>query len=187
MKIKLKDAVLALFLISLGILTRTIFHVGPNIEFVTAVSLAAGYFIKNKALAMSVPLFTLFVSDIIIGNTLIYLFTWSSFFVSTILGVVFSKKDLFKINNKFAKNALMGEGLGIVSTLIFFFWTNFGVVLTTNMYEKNLTGVISSYINGLPFLLNQLLSNLLIVPVIFLGVTLAYMQKYKELNMKSAS
>ncbi|KKQ36309.1 MAG: hypothetical protein US52_C0002G0002 [candidate division WS6 bacterium GW2011_GWA2_37_6] len=56
---------------------------------------------------------------------------------------------------------------GIISTVIFFLWTNFGVVLTTSMYPKTIEGLGQSYINGLPFITNQLAGNLIIVPALF--------------------
>ncbi len=184
---KIKDIIIAISLIVLCVLTRTVFHVGENVEFVTAASLAAGYFMVNKKLSFVVPLGIMLVSDVIIGNTIIYIFTWSGFFVSTMLGIGFSGKNPLKLKNEFLKNALTGEGLGIVSTLIFYLWTNLGVVITSNMYEKSISGLMLSYVNALPFLANQLYSNMILVPIMFLLVTSAsYLKAEKaELSLKA--
>lgn len=154
-----------LAIIVVGVFTRTIFHLGHNIEFITAISLASGYFFVNKKLAFLSTLLTLAISDLIIGNSIIFIFTWSAFLFGTLLGVFFSEIDLTKY--KFIKLVVGAEIAGILSTIIFFLWTNFGVVLTTNAYQKNLEGVMQSYINALPFLRPQMSANIIIVPLIF--------------------
>jgi len=40
------------------------------------------------------------------------------------------------------------------------------------MYSKDLNGLLNSYFNAIPFLKNQLLGNLIFVPLIFLGAGL---------------
>jgi hypothetical protein len=143
------------------LLTRTVFRIGYNVEFVTAFSFAAGFFFKDRFSGYLVPIAALFVTDIIIGNTIIAVFTWSGFLFPVILG---------KIVNKFSNsksNFIINEFSGIVSTFFFFFWTNFGVVSTSKMYTKDLAGLADSYINGLPFLYNQILGNIILVPCVF--------------------
>lgn len=157
-----KDIILAGILLTLGILTRTYLHIAPNVEFVTAITIASGYFIKEKRLAGAVILGIMLVSDLIIGNSNIFLFTWTGFVLPLVLGVVVSKKSL-----GFAKKLVTVEASGILATIFFFLWTNFGVVLTTNMYSKDLSGLLASYVNALPFLANQLVGNLIFVPLIF--------------------
>lgn len=159
----IQDLLLGLALISLGILTRTIFHIAPNIEFVTASAFAAGYLFHNKRYSFFVPLAIMLVSDMLIGNTIIFLFTWTAFLATPILGYLSNKVGK---NLNIISNAEIG---GLVSTGIFFLWTNFGVVLTTSMYAKNIAGLSQSYINALPFLRNQLLGNILLVPLVLVG------------------
>ena len=48
-----------------------------------------------------------------------------------------------------------------VSNIAFFVITNFGAWLTLDMYEKNLSGLINSYILAIPFFHNTLISTLL--------------------------
>lgn len=162
------ELILALGLIFFGVLSRTTFHIQNNVEFVTAFSLASIYFFKNKSLAIATTLGILFLSDLIIGNSSIFIFTWSGF----ILGAVAFK---FVSNNKL--NLFATATLGaILSTAIFFLWTNFGVVALTTMYTKDLAGLVQSYINGIPFVVNQLIGNLIIVPAVFIAFNLIYKQ-----------
>jgi len=151
-------------LIVIGVLTRTFFHLGPNIEFVTAVTLVAAYFLKSNKKAILVPLAIMVITDVIIGNTLIFIFTWSAFILTYLVGLIVKRIQTI---NSVAMLILVSEVTGILSTVLFFLWTNFGVVVTTSMYPKSLEGVMLSYINALPFLRNQLYANMLIVPVVF--------------------
>lgn len=159
---------LAITLILLGITTRTVFHIKPNLEFVTACSLAAGFFFRKNTYAVLIPVLIMFGSDLIIGNTNIYIFTWTGFLVSFLVGVAMKSGRFKNFTNSVLKFTGFSQLAAIVSTLLFFLWTNFGVVVTTNMYSKDFSGLIQSYINGLPFLKIQLAGNLLIVPAIFL-------------------
>ncbi len=167
------DLVLLVTLVVLIVLTRTIFHIGENIEFVTAASIASGYFLQKKNYSFLVPLFGLAISDILIGNTLIFTFTWSGFIAAPLLGILLYKK--------IASMIIGSEAMGIISTMIFFLWTNFGVVVTTNMYAKTVEGLVQSYISALPFLRNQLLANIIFVPLVL--ITISIILNYKRSNL----
>ncbi len=177
---KKRDYFYITFVVSLGVLTRTVFHLGPNIEFITAISLASGYFIKNRKYSIIVPLVVMFTSDFIIGNTKIYLFTWSAFLLAPLWGRVMKSYRLGRIMSKGPKvfTKTVSSGLfGVAFTLFFFLWTNLGVVVVSDMYPKTIEGLLMSYQMGLPFLLNQLIGNLIIVPAIFLISNIFYSQK----------
>ena len=156
----------AVLLVVLGSLSRTILHIGPNFELVTASAVVAGFVIKDKRLALAVPLVTMMITDSIIGNTNIFIFTWSAYAATPLIGAIVSKIK----NAGTVKKALAIEGAGLLSLLIFFLWTNLGVVLTTNMYEKSLSGLMASYINALPFLKPQLFSLVFGLPLVLMIV-----------------
>lgn len=147
-------------IVTIGVLSRTVFHINNNIEFITALTLATAYFVKDIKVSVLSTLGILLISDLIIGNTNIFLFTWSGFLLMVLVGKALKSSN---IKSRFVAS----ETGAIISTLLFFFWTNFGVVVTTSMYSKDISGLIQSYQNGLPFLLNQLIGNLIIVPVVF--------------------
>jgi hypothetical protein len=148
-------------LLILAILERTVFDLGPNFEFVTtALILSSFYLGKEKSLLLTFLI--LLISDRVIGNTNIFIFTWSGFLIPALFASSLFRK--IKLN-KF----LIGTGLGIVSNLFFFAWTNFGVWVLDSwgMYAKTPFGLIECYINGLPFLKYQLTSTLLLLPLSF--------------------
>ncbi|MBI3380187.1 hypothetical protein HY029_05520 [Candidatus Gottesmanbacteria bacterium] len=166
--------ILAVILIALGVAFRTIWHLGDNVEFVTTASLLAGSYL-GFGFSIAVPFFVMFISDLIIGNTNIFIFTWSAYLLIGYFGYLSHLKDL-----KGRSKVLEAGKLGIIASLWFYFWTNFGVWFldSRGMYPKTFIGLLESYWYGLPFLKFTLLGNLLFVPVSFFIV-----EKLKNLNI----
>ncbi|MDD5566600.1 MAG: hypothetical protein PHH01_00190 [Patescibacteria group bacterium] len=156
-----RKAVLAVGLIIIGICSRTVFHIAPNVELVTTLSLVAGFFLGG-IYAFAVPLGIMVGSDMAIGNTSIFVFTWSAYLIGGGLGLGLRLLGLNK------KIVLAGLGSGLAFSLFFYLYTNFGVWLITPWYEKSLSGLLYCYYMGLPFLKPQLIGNVVLVPVGFL-------------------
>lgn len=163
----------ALCLVVLGIAFRTIWHPGDNIEFVTTTALLAGAYLGWKW-SIAVPLTIMVITDLIIGNTNIFVFTWSGYLFISYLGYLSHLSDLKK-----EKKILKATGVGIIASLWFYLWTNFGVWLLDSwgMYPKTLAGLVDAYFYGLPFLKLNLIGNLFFVPLSFFIV-----EKAKNLN-----
>lgn len=155
-----KIIVAILFLLAFS--ERVFFDLGPNIELITLLMLlSASYLGKKQAFWLTFLIISL--TDIFIGNTNIFIFTWSGFLIpALVVGEVFRK-----INTNGIKKIGLGTLGGIISNLFFYFWTNFGVWFLGTMYPKTLSGLATSYINGLPFLKMQLLGTLFFVPLGF--------------------
>lgn len=153
-----KKIIIATIIVLFGVFLRIFLNEKlaiPNFEAVTSLSLLAGSFLGGIFGAVT-SLLIVFFSDIYFGNTQIYLFTWSAFLLIGIFGSLIknnSKKYIFKIT-----------GLGLVSVLFFYLWTNFGWWLVSGMYEMSFFGLIRCYVAGLAFLRNQIVSVLIFVP-----------------------
>lgn len=165
---KKQDIILSILFITFGILSRTVLNIGHNIEFVTALGLASGYFLSNRFLKYLVPMVIMLFTDLLIGNTMIFLFTWSAFALTPIMGSILKYIETKFEGNKHLKLGILSQASGVFFVVIFFLWTNFGVVVTSTMYPNTLAGLMQSYINAIPFLNVQLLSNFLIVPSLFI-------------------
>ena len=66
---------------------------------------------------------------------------------------------------------------GLASSFGFFIITNFGAWLTLEMYEKNLTGLLQSYVLAIPFFHNTLISTLLYLVLLKLLFNFTVKQK----------
>jgi hypothetical protein len=111
-----------------------IFHIAPNFEFITAITLISAVRFR-KPYSILIPVVAMVVSDMIIGNTIIYLFTWSGFVFTYLIGWLSSKNlNSSKLLSRFLKY----EVLALLGVLVFFLWTNLGVTLTTSVYPDTL-------------------------------------------------
>ena len=115
-----------------------------------------------------VPILTMLISDIVIGNNWIILFTWSGFAILGVIGYI------LKTKNKLAIKHVPGIlGVGIGGILLYDLWTNFGTWLGGWGYTYNWEGLTLCYTRALPFMFWHLLSTtiaiiLVIIPIIYL-------------------
>lgn len=183
MKIDKSKLISAVLLIFLGILFRTVLHVGDNIEFVTTAALLSGAYL-GMGWSIGVPVISMVISDLIIGNSNIFIFTWSAYMIIGISGFLLQK---FKIKSQKLMIA-RATGLGVLSAVFFFLWTNFGVWLLDSfgMYPKTIEGLMNAFLLGLPFLQLNLIGNLIFIPVSFFLFDYAFAQKLFKVKGKSA-
>ena len=156
----LKNITFAVLLIALAVGWRVVnfnYHVAPNLEIVTAVSVLAAVAFGFRA-AVIIPIATMIISDLIIGNSSIFIATWSSF---AIIGL--SALLLRKLNDKPGKQILYSVGFAAASSFFFFIVTNFGV-WAQGWYPATLAGLMDSYVMAIPFYRTMLIGNLILVP-----------------------
>ena len=156
---QMKNNLIFALLLVLAFAERVFFDLGPNFEFMTAALLLSSAYL-GRQYAVSLVLAVMIASDLIIGNTNIFLFTWSGFLIpALILPKLFSKKQ----------KIIAGTIFGIGTSFFFYFWTNFGVWLLDSwgMYTNDMQGLAMAYTNGLPFLRYNLISTVLLVPTGF--------------------
>ena len=120
-------------IIVVAVLSRLVPH-PPNFTPVTAVALFSIINFKNKYLGLSIPIICLFISDLILGISLINFFVYFSFILISVVGYLLKKINITSI---------------LASSLIFFTVTNFGVWLIG--YPNTIEGFIACYVAALPF------------------------------------
>ncbi len=135
------------------------FNFAPNLELVTAASVLAAV-ILGWRWAIVVPIVAMVISDLIIGNTSIFMFTWASFALIGIGATV-----LAKLNKKPKSQILSSVGFAIISSFVFFIVTNFGV-WAQGWYPATLAGLTDCFIMAVPFYRTMLIGNLIIVPIV---------------------
>jgi len=149
---------LAIILVGVAMAERLIWDLGPNIELVTMASVVAGMYLKGRVKWL-VPLAIMAVSDLVLGYGLISLFTWSGFLVMVGLPGLIAKLKLSKV--------MTATVAGLGGNGIFYLWTNGGVWLTDQwgMYSRDVAGLVSCYVNGLPFYKAQMVGTLVFIPL----------------------
>ena len=107
-------------------------------------------FMVQKSIGIIMPLAIMLVSDLIIGLHGLMFWTYGSIFLITLFSYQYIKKKFINVIK-----------LSLVSPILFFLVTNFGVWLTSTTYSSDLSGLMTSYTMGLPFLANSLISTIL--------------------------
>ena len=74
----MKKLSISLFLVLIAVSERIWFDLGPNVELVMTASVIATLLLGRKW-GIGVALLSLIISDMVIGNSGIFVFTWSAF------------------------------------------------------------------------------------------------------------
>lgn len=157
-----KNIALIIVLIIVAVSWRVInfnYQIAPNLEIVTTVSVIAAIILGLRA-AIIVPIITMIISDIIIGNSSIFIFTWSTF---AIIGA--SAVLLKKLDQQPKKQIIYSFGFAVASSFLFFIITNFGV-WAQGWYPATTAGLVDCFIKAIPFYRTMLIGNLLLVPAV---------------------
>ena len=140
-----------------------------NFTPILAASIFSGFYFKNFFLGLFVVIFSMFLGDLYLGFHSTMFFTYVSLALAVAIGILIK-------NFKFSEILVSG----LTGSICFFVITNFGAWLTLEMYEKNLSGLINSYVLAIPFFHNTLISTL--VYLILIKLLFNYVFEKKSLQ-----
>ncbi len=148
---------LAVLLVILGIAMRILPH-EANFTPIAAIALFGGVYLKPKH-ALLLPLAALLVSDMIIGFDSLEsrLTVYGSFLLIGLIGLLIRKR-------KNVTNVIAGS---LAGSVIFYLITNFVLFYPPTMYAHNISGILSSYTNALPFFRSTLVGDLFYTGLLF--------------------
>lgn len=153
----MSKSILPLIIICIAVALRLLPH-PANFAPIAALALFGGVYL-NKKYALVIPLIAMLFSDMILGFHASMLAVYACFFVTGIIG-------LWLRNHK---NVFTVIGASLVSSILFYVVTNFNFWYVDALYPKTLEGLLSSYINALPFFRNTIVGDLFYTGVFFLG------------------
>jgi hypothetical protein len=133
-----------------------------NFTPILAVGIFSGFYFKNFILSLFIVILSMFIGDLFLGFHSTMVFTYISLALAVVIG-------LFIKHFKFTEILFSG----LASSVCFFIITNFGAWLTLEMYEKNFSGLLQSYVLAIPFFHNTLISTFLYLIVLKLIFDLA--------------
>jgi len=122
----------------------------PNLTSITAVALFGGAYFSARWLAFVVPLLALFASDLVLGLYPQMAVQYVSFALIICLGLALQRRRTLPAI----------AAATILSSVTFFVITNFGVWAFNALYPKTAAGLISCYVEAIPFFRNTLLGDL---------------------------
>lgn len=144
-------------IILLAALARILPH-PPNFAPIAGLALFSGSHFRNRV-ALLIPILAMIMSDWFLGWHATIIYVYISFIVITLIGARLSQKP--KIKSLFSASLL--------SSIIFFLITNFGVWAAGGLYPNTIEGLQQSYLMGLPFFRNTILSDLFYTLSFFYG------------------
>tara|TARA_B100000575_G_C23084744_1_gene625118 strand:+ start:911 stop:1423 length:513 start_codon:yes stop_codon:yes gene_type:complete len=115
----------------------------PNFTPVLALTLYASMYFGLRSSPFVILAFAL--SDFFIGFHNVLIFTWGSLALISLVGI-------------FGKSFYSRLSLLILSSIIFFVFTNFGVWLFSDFYTKDINGLFKCYVLAIPFFTNTIIS-----------------------------
>ena len=119
-----------------------------NFTPVIAMGIFSGYYFKQFYLGLFIVIVSMFLGDLYLGFHGTMFFTYISLAIAVALG-------LFIKHFKFTEILYSG----LASSACFFIITNFGAWLTHGeMYARNFSGLMQSYVMAIPFFQNTLIS-----------------------------
>ncbi len=158
--------------ITLNSVTQPMFMM--DLFFLVAIICVLSGLLLKSYFVFLVPLSIMIITDIIIGNNFIFLFTWSGFIMIGFISLVLKSKNKFTIQ----KTPLI-FGASIGSVLLYDLWTNLGCWL--GWYPNTIEGLIICFNNALPFTLWHLLSTTVALTVIVLPIL--YFKEHLETKL----
>jgi hypothetical protein len=150
----------AALLILFAAFSRIIPH-PANFTSVAAIALFSGVYLDKKY-AFIIPVAAMLISDLIIGFHSQMIWVYGSFLVIVFLGF------WLKSRNTGTAGKRVGYILGttILSSILFFAITNFGV-WASGYYGLDLKGLAESYVLAIPFFRNTIAGDLIYVTAMF--------------------
>lgn len=164
---------LPIILIVAIVLVRLLPHL-PNFTPVAASAMFAGTYLKRKW-ALIVPVAGMLISDLFLPTHDTFLYVYGAIAISSVIGIYLSK-------HRTAENIILGSLLG---SILFFLITNAGV-WAQGYYGYNLSGLIQSYVMGIPFFRWTVSGDLFYTSIFFSSYSLfmAYKTRLAAIRIK---
>lgn len=150
-----KRAAFLIALIGGSIFTRLIAH-PANFTAISAASLFAGALLANRKHSLLVPIGAMMISDLVLGLHFISIFVYLGIVASTLLGWCLSSQSRL---SSFLS-------LSILSGILFFLVSNFGVWVEGVLYPRTAQGLIACFAAAIPFLANTIYSNVIFITLL---------------------
>lgn len=175
-------------LILIVTLSRAIPHM-PNFSPMNSICLFAATYCLKEWQKYLIPILCIWLSDVYITNVIYgqyydsFVWLYDGFywqyatyaFIVLLGGIVITKVKVKRV-----------LGAAILSSILFFIITNFGVWFSGNFYPKNVEGLVACYIAGIPFFKGTLLGDLFYSSLMF-GVFELAQKRFPILKLSSNS
>lgn len=168
----MKEKLFPVLVVLVAVMMRFLPH-PANIAPIAAMALFGGAYL-NKKYATVLPLVAMLISDLFLGFHRTMPFVYGSFLIASVIGMAL--KDKIKVRTVI--------GASLLSSIIFYVVTNFGVWLTSGMYEMTFLGLVKCYVLAIPFFRNTLAGDLFYTVMMFGGYEVM-LKSSRKVDLKS--
>lgn len=154
-KSKVQNLGIICLVIAVAVVLRVIPH-PANVVPIAAMALFGGATLDRKY-ALVIPLLALFISDLFLGFYGSMVFVYGSFILIGFIG-------MWLKNHCRVQTVIAGT---LVSSILFFLITNFGVWAEGALYPKTVQGLLHAYVMGIPFFRNTLIGDMFYTGLFF--------------------
>lgn len=171
-----KEILFSAVLVLSAVVSRLISHEW-NFTAMGAVAVVAGFLISHRWLALAVPLTALLISDVFLSfhNTMVSVYL--GYALMTFVGIVMSTKP------KLVPVVLSS----LFGSFLFFVISNLGVWFEGQLYPRTLVGMTNCFEMALPFFKNEMMSTLILSPIILFAFKFSEPFFRTENNKKAVS
>jgi hypothetical protein len=152
------EVTVAAVLIALSVGGRLLWH-PAHVAPVAAAALFAGFFLRSRMLALTVPLAAMFLSDLAIG-----------FYHPLVMAAVYAAMCFPVLLRRILRSdvtVLRLVACSLVSSVVLFVLSNAAVWQFGGLYDQSLSGLVACYTNALPFFRNTLAGDLVWTAILF--------------------
>jgi hypothetical protein len=135
----------------------------PNFTPIGAMALFSGAYIGRRRLAFAAPLGALLLSDLVLGLYHGMATVYFSVALIVMIGMVALKRT----------SAVRVGSAAILSSILFFVITNFGMWMFSGFYPRTLAGLEACYVAAIPFFQNTVVGDLFYAALLFGGFRIA--------------
>jgi len=155
-----KEISFSILLVLIAVVSRLVSHEW-NFTAMGAVAVIAGFLITSRPLALATVLSSLLISDYFIQfhNTMIAVYT--GYALMALIGIFMAS------NIKFSKIV----ATSFISSVVFFVVSNLGVWFEGQLYPQTFPGLVNCFEMAVPFFRNEMLSTMILAPVLFYSFT----------------
>src|SRR6476619_5466839 len=135
----------------------------PTFTPIGAMALFSGAYLGRRALAFVAPLGALLLSDLVLG----FYHGQATVYFSVALIVMLGMVALSRVS------PLRVAGAAVLSSVLFFVITNFGMWLFSGFYPRTMLGLEACFVAAIPFFQNTLAGDLFYAALLFGGFRVA--------------
>ena len=135
----------------------------PNFTPIGAMALFSGAYLGRRTIAFAAPLGALLLSDLVLG----FYHGQATVYFSVALIVMIGMLALSRVS------PLRVGTAAILSSVLFFAITNFGMWLFSGFYPRTLAGLEACYVAAIPFFQNTIAGDLFYATLLFGGFKVA--------------